>query len=117
MDSDSGLITPVVRSGQSLSFFVCKMRIVILPISGYNGGHQIEQAVGTGSLGLGLPDQSLRGEFLCNESIRAGLQGNQGNGGRGWGGQAGWCGGGEPRSDDTFLALRVIACRAVITWW
>ena len=44
VDSDSGLITLVVRSGQSLSFFVCKMRIVILPISGYNGGHQIEQA-------------------------------------------------------------------------
>ena len=76
----------MVRNYQSLSFFVCKMRIIILPISGYNGDHQIEQAAGPGPLGLGLPKQSLRGEFLCNESIKAELQGNQGDESRGQGG-------------------------------
>lgn len=59
------------------------MRIVILPISGYNGDHQTEQAVGTGPLGLGLPKQSLRGELLGNESIRVGLQGTRGRRGQG----------------------------------
>lgn len=86
MDSDSGLITPKVRNCQSLSFFVCKRRIVILPILAYNGDHQIEQAAGPGPLRLGLPKQSLRGAFLCNQSIRAELQGNQGDESWGQGG-------------------------------
>lgn len=83
---DSDWLNNLCGQEQSEPQFLCKMRI-ILPILGYDGDHQTEQAVGTGPLGLGLPKQSLRGELLCNESIRSGSsepgKGGQGGVGRG----------------------------------